>query len=120
MYEEFSRNIPGFIPPTEGEVPFTNSGIRMSAPGRDGPGPVPSNTAALAMAAAGMPSQHNVHIPNTTAAGPGSNEELLSIYDKVMSEMDSYLQGLVMSHSPASSHLVRKIENCGITLQLVT
>jgi hypothetical protein len=40
---------------------------------------------------------------------PGTGEDLLSIYEKLVTEMESYLQGLALSHSPASPQLVR---NC--------
>lgn len=46
-------------------------------------------------------------VPQTT--GPASGEELLSVYDKLISEMDNYMQGLVHAHSPASVSLVSEL-----------
>lgn len=88
VYEDFSRNIPGFIPPSEGEVPYLTPRYLTSMPTTSGAIPP--------VVAAGAPQNP-----------PGSGEDLLSIYEKLVTEMDSYLQGLALSHSPASPQLVR-------------
>jgi CCR4-NOT transcription complex subunit 1 len=96
VYEDFSRNIPGFIPPSDGEVPYLGQRFAggISLPGQTNPvsGIPPSTTA----------NTNNPGAPNP----PGSGDDLLSIYDKLVTEMDSYLQGLAVSHSPASPQLV--------------
>jgi len=89
VYEDFSRNIPGFIPPSDGEVPYFARG--SGVPGQ-------------LNAALPFPSANNAN--SVAQSTPGSGEDLLSIYDKLVSEMDTYLQGLALSHSPASPQLV--------------
>ena len=79
VYEDFSRNIPGFLPPAEGEVPFM-------APKFPPSNQIP-NLANVAM----MPS----------APTPGTGDELVSIYEKLMDEIQNYYQGLSMSHTHA-------------------
>ncbi len=91
MYEDFSRNIPGFIPPSEGEVPFLlprfSAGMQQPPSGNGPPNPsVPGG---------GVPSNQ-----------AGTGEDLQSIYEKLVTEMENYLQGLALSHSPASPQLV--------------
>lgn len=49
--------------------------------------------------------------PANTSGGaaqnpPGTGEDLMSIYEKLVTEMENYLQGLALSHSPASPQLV--------------
>ncbi|ODN04366.1 CCR4-NOT transcription complex subunit 1 [Orchesella cincta] len=87
VYEDFSRNIPGFLPPSEGEIPF----LTPKFPG------LPISTPVPAVISNALP-------PNaiTQTQQPAAADDLVSIYDKLIAELDIHLQGLALSHSPAN------------------
>lgn len=93
MYEDFSRNIPGFLPPSEGEIPFLTPkfpGVPVSAP---------SQTQAPSIVSNALP-------PNAVAqTQAAAADDLVSIYDKLIGELDIHLQGLALSHSAACHQL---------------
>ena len=90
MYEDFSRNIPGFLPPSEGEIPF----LTPKFPGLAISTPVP-------------PPISNALPPNQVAQNQAAAaDDLVSIYDKLIAELDIHLQGLALSNSPACQPLV--------------
>lgn len=50
--------------------------------------------------------------PNAVAQNQAAAaDDLVSIYEKLIAELDIHLQGLALSHSPASHQLVRFLEN---------
>jgi CCR4-NOT transcription complex subunit 1 len=91
VYEDFSRNIPGFIPPSEAEIPFMLP--KCTPQTRLEPPPL-------------------IPTSNTVLSGPpppAANEDLLAIYEKLFAQMESYVQDLNISPSQIANQLV---SNC--------
>lgn len=84
VYEDFSRNIPGFLPITDGEASFVNNNKFNRQ----------------------EPTMSQVMPTNTPLPPPAANDDLLNIYDKLIGQMDNYLQDLTIYSTPISNQLV--------------
>jgi len=92
VYEEFSRSIPGFLPMSDGEIAFNNAKVNRYEQQQQ-------------MGISGLPPTMNLP-SNPPLPPPGANDDILNIYDKLIGQMDNYLQDLSIYASPLSNQLV--------------
>lgn len=100
IYDEFARNIPGFLPNTEPAPPQpVQSGSVSVSVSAIQPGLHPTVTSSSFLA-------KPIPVMPTAASLPQPSDDMTQIYDKVISELGNCIRLLMASYPTSNSHLI--------------